>query len=470
MAGIEAARIGLSGNSDPRKLILGFTPRQVQMVVSLADTVGYGGAAGGGKTRGSLNLGYNMCLKYPGYQVLAIRKTLAEAKKQGSLWPEAMSISIELGEEYCEINKSELRVDLWNGSSLQVGYLKDENSHKTYDGSQFQMLIADEATQIRGYQLLYLRSRLRSPHKDWPRRAIFLSNPDRLSPLYNWFAPWVSTKHEWYPYKPGALLYMEVIDEMESTVKHYKEPGPNRRSITFIPALLKDNPFLADTGYDEEIQALSRVERARLGSGDWEASYIKGGFFEIEKIVFKDFMPTDVDWIGEVRSWDTAASENRDGDFTVGLRALSDGYDLLVRDVFREKLTPPELKGTIIKTARRDGKSVRVVIEREGGGMSAAFIDDVRKELKGHIVESVKPHNDKKTRALNAAEMMREGRIHVLRRPWTNEFVSEHEAFPKAKPQGKYDDQVDALTQAELSMFGSGMITAAEWPSIGISI
>lgn len=464
----RGAQVGVGYESNEDNLVLGFTPRQMLMVSSEASIVGYGGSAGGGKTRGAINLAYNYCLQYPGYESVIVRSTFEEAKKQGAIWDEIKDIAYALGPDVCTVNLSTLRVNLCNGSSLQLGALKDESTHNAYKGSQFQLLLADEATEIRGFQLLYLQSRLRvvEEHEDWPVRTIFLSNPDRLSPMYHWLAPWVSTKHDWYPYPPGKLLYMEVLDEKESTVRHFMEPGENRQSITFIPARLHHNPYLKKTDYGKRLAALGRVERERLLYGNWEASYIKGGVFEIDLIQFWDIVSDSRQWQGEVRFWDTAASEKRDGDYTVGLRALSDGETMVVTDIHRQRNRPGELRQIIKRVAERDGPEVRVVLEQEPASQSGEFVNGVRDLLSGYVVESVRPVKDKITRAEPVAAMVRNKKLAVLRRSWSNEFVAELEAFPK----GDYDDQVDALSMAYRAMFRNVKISARSWPGIGVSL
>src|SRR5688500_5438077 len=60
---------------------LGFTPnkgRQTEFLNATECDVGYGGAAGGGKTVALLVLGLTACAQYPGIQVWAFRRSYPE--------------------------------------------------------------------------------------------------------------------------------------------------------------------------------------------------------------------------------------------------------------------------------------------------------------------------------------------------------------------------------------------------------
>ena len=85
--------------------------------------------------------------------------------------------------------------------------------------------------------------------------------------------------------------------------------------------------------------------------------------------------------------------------------------------------------------------SYALLIENKGSGMS--LIQDLMRE--GIRAIEVKPEGDKIMRMNAHTARIEAGNVHVPRRAsWLDEFRKEIMAFPV----GKYDDQVDALSQA----------------------
>ncbi len=104
----------------------------------------------------------------------------------------------------------------------------------------------------------------------------------------------------------------------------------------------------------------------------------------------------------------------------------------------------PDLRRKVIEVHRR-WRSVTsnyaLLIENKGSGMS--LIQDLKRE--GIRAIEVKPEGDKIMRMNAHTARIEAGYVHVPRRAsWLDEFRKEIMAFPV----GKYDDQVDALSQA----------------------
>ena len=110
----------------------------------------------------------------------------------------------------------------------------------------------------------------------------------------------------------------------------------------------------------------------------------------------------------------------------------------------RERLEYPDLRRKIIEVHRRwrnYTNSYALLIEDKGSGMS--LIQDLKRE--GIRAIEVKPSMDKVMRMNAHTARIEAGCVHLPRRAsWLDEFRKEIMAFPAAK----YDDQVDALSQA----------------------
>lgn len=82
------------------------------------------------------------------------------------------------------------------------------------------------------------------------------------------WAAWLDKSHR-NPAKPGELRWYTTIDGEDTEVaKDYLGPNGQRpRSRTFIPALLEDNPDLAETGYASVIEAMPEPLRTMMREG-----------------------------------------------------------------------------------------------------------------------------------------------------------------------------------------------------------
>jgi predicted phage terminase large subunit-like protein len=113
-------------------------------------------------------------------------------------------------------------------------------------------------------------------------------------------------------------------------------------------------------------------------------------------------------------------------------------------EVVRERFEFPDLRRKIIDVHRRwrnHTNSYTLLIEDKGSGMS--LIQDLKGE--GIRAIPVKPTTDKIMRMNAHTARIEAGCVHLPRlASWLDDFRKELMEFPA----GKYDDQVDALSQA----------------------
>lgn len=168
--------------------------------------------------------------------------------------------------------------------------------------------------------------------------------------------------------------------------------------------------------------------------------------------------------VARYQSWDTAEEAGETNAWTVGVTGeiLSD-YRLLIRDVFRDRMTFDILPETISSQARlwnSDGLLQQIVIEDKSSGKSArhtlgATADPWIREL----LTPYRPSGSKEVRAGSASVWCANGMVLLPHPgpavPWLLDFEDELFSFP----QSAYLDQVDAFSQ--LVLFCENFLSAA---------
>lgn len=124
----------------------------------MADVIGYGGSAGGGKSDALLMAGIIACLSFPGCNVGYFRREYPQLEGPGG----AIMRSHELITGLARWNGSLRRWTFPNGSVLQFCHAKDEKDVYNYQSQQFDLILIDEATQFTRFQYRYLRTRNRA--------------------------------------------------------------------------------------------------------------------------------------------------------------------------------------------------------------------------------------------------------------------------------------------------------------------
>lgn len=145
-----------------------------------------------------------------------------------------------------------------------------------------------------------------------------------------------------------------------------------------------------------------------------------------------------------VQSWDTAFKGTATSDYSVCMTFLVKGNLYHLIDVLREKLDYPALKKKVIEHAVIHGADA-VLVENKGSGM--ALVDELRRGgVTGDVMPiAVDPTASKVGRMSAESAQIEAGHVLLPKdAPWLEELRIELLQFP----HGRYDDQVDALSQA----------------------
>lgn len=232
---------------------------------STADIIGYGGAAGGGKSD------------------LACGKALTRHKNTMILRREATQLTGVI-DRLAEILKSRDgyngQAKIWRLPSCQIefGSVPHLGDEAKYQGRPHDLLVFDEAANFLESQVRFLLGWLRTTDPKQRCQALFTFNPPTSAEgqwVIAFFAPWLEKNHP-NPALPGELRWFATIDGKDVEVpngEQFRHAGELIRpmSRTFIPSRVTDNPYLMGTGYMTTLQALPEPLRSQMLNGDFSA-------------------------------------------------------------------------------------------------------------------------------------------------------------------------------------------------------
>jgi predicted phage terminase large subunit-like protein len=187
--------------------------------------------------------------------------------------------------------------------------------------------------------------------------------------------------------------------------------------------------------------------RSELGEGIFAAQYQQcpsqptGHMIKRDSIPRYDQLPIRTKSHYLIQSWDTAIKADANNDCSACATLLVDdqrNYYLL--EVVRDRLLYPELKAQAISQAKKHRPNTILI---EEAGLGRTLIKDLK--AAGFKVIGVIPEGDKLTRVSVQLEKFANGQVFFPREaPWLVDLENELFAFPN----GRFDDQVDALIQA----------------------
>lgn len=239
---------------------------------AVADILGYGGAAGGGKTDTDLAVAIGAATAYPGINIGYFRREFPQLEGPGG----AIMRSRELIGHFSKYNEQKKR---WTfpkkrnnhdkpiSSILQFCHCKDEADVYNYQSLQFDILIIDELTQFTKTMVKYLLTRNRAT-VDYPTFkpfALFSTNPGNVGHQY--------FREEFVDLGPSEQVNI-YINESNKPERHF-----------FIPSKLSDNQKLVtrDPGYADRL-ASTETNRLVLLEGNWD-KFAGQAFSELSRSV-----------------------------------------------------------------------------------------------------------------------------------------------------------------------------------------
>jgi hypothetical protein len=250
---------------------------------SKADIIGYGGAAGGGKT--DLIAGLSIT-KHK--RVLVVRREKAQTEGFTQRMAEIIGSTVGYNSQ-----KSLWRVNAGSAPLIEFGGLDNLGDERRWQGRAHDLKAFDEATEMREAQVRFIMGWMRTANDAIRTQVLLTFNPPTTTEgrwVIAFFAPWLDKKH---PNRamPGELRWFTTIDGRDfevpdarpfvlvdgAPVYDFDETAFSPEEIlrplsrTFIPARVTDNPHYMRSGYMRTLQSLPEPLRSQMLYGDFEA-------------------------------------------------------------------------------------------------------------------------------------------------------------------------------------------------------
>lgn len=257
---------------------------QTMAYYSEADVVGFGGAAGGGKTDLAVGKG------------LTRHRKIAIFRRVGT---ELTAIEDRVSEMVGGTTGYNSQKKIWRnpvpGVQLEFGSVPNLGDEKNYQGRPKDLLVLDEAANMLEQQARFLMGWVRTVIPGQQCQVLMCFNPPTDASgrwIISFFAPWLQRNHP-NPAKPGELRYFAMVEgnEVETptelgktkfvVVDHERvyDFDPKKfkptdiiepQSRTFIPSKVTDNPYMG-ANYMSTLQSLPEPLRSQMLNGDFEA-------------------------------------------------------------------------------------------------------------------------------------------------------------------------------------------------------
>lgn len=260
---------------------------------STADIVGYGGAAGGGKT----DLAAGLIIDSRERALFARRE---KAQTEGVI--QRLTEILGTNEGYSS-QKGAWRLP--DGGLCEFAGLDNPGDERRWQGRPHGVKVFDEVTEQRESQVRFVMGWNRTNRPDFKPRVLMTFNPpttDEGRWVISFFGPWLDENHPLYPTAPGALRWAAMIPDgrgnsTDAWTDSDGKPLDGRefvlvegrmvfdferaqfkpedivqpKSRTFIPARLTDNPYYMASGYMSTLQSLPEPLRSQMLYGDFKA-------------------------------------------------------------------------------------------------------------------------------------------------------------------------------------------------------
>jgi len=280
----------------------------------IARVIGYGGAAGGGKSDSLAGMAVIAGLTFPGIKIGYFRREFPDLEGPGG----AIMRSQELLGGMPKIFKYHATRHRWtfpNGSIWQFCHCKNEDDVYGYKSQQFDIILMDEVTEFTRHQYRYLLTRNRATRPGVTPFMALATNPG--GPGHGWF------KTDFVDSGPP-----ETVNDTEV------EPGKFEKHC-FIPARLADNVILEkrDPGYRATLEAQDEITKKQLLDGDWD-TYAGQYYSEFNRNihVIKPFAIPD--WWKRIRALDYGL----DMTACYWVAASPDGRNYVYRELYEKDL------------------------------------------------------------------------------------------------------------------------------------
>jgi len=235
-------------------------PKQQRALMTAAQEVLYGGAAGSGKSYMMRVLAIVLCMEVANIKVFLFRRMYKELYINHVYSPDGFLVMLKPFIDAGEVtfNKSDGVFNFYNGAQIYLCHAQHENDINAYLGAEIHCLLIDEATQFTEKMIRFIRTRVRLGGLPLPERwkkllpkIIYGTNPGGVSHSY--------FKRGFVSHGEGHVFKAPIQDG-----------GMTRE---YVPAKSGENLVMMrnDAAYGERIMGLGddRLAQAYL-DGNWD--------------------------------------------------------------------------------------------------------------------------------------------------------------------------------------------------------
>lgn len=240
---------------------------QLAAYMSEADELFYGGRAGGGKTDLLLGLALTAHSK-----AIIFRREYEQLK----------AIEERSREIIGDAGKYNAQRKMWRlpGRRLDFGAVQREWDKEKWKGRPHDLKAFDEIADFSESQFRFLTAWARTTDPNQRVRIVTAGNPPTRAEgewIIEYWGPWLDDEHP-HPANPGDLRWFAVVDgkdveQQDNRPFEWKGETIRPKSRTFIPANLRDNPYLMETDYATVLQNLPEPLRSQLLYGDFSIGH-----------------------------------------------------------------------------------------------------------------------------------------------------------------------------------------------------
>ena len=255
---------------------------------SEADIIGFGGAAGGGKTDLVVGL---VSTEHSRSLIVRREKNQTEGIVQ------------RMTEVHGSTDGYSSQKSAWNlqgGRLCEFAGLDNVGDERRWQGRPHDLKAFDEVTEQREQQVRFVMGWTRSSNPSQRLRVLMTFNPPETQDgrwVIDFFGPWLDKMHPLYPTPPGVLRFAAMLPDGQGGSRDKwldrGDPfvlGPNHELVydfdpeeyspeeiikpktrTFIPSRVTDNPYYMASDYISTLQSLPEPLRSQMLFGDFEA-------------------------------------------------------------------------------------------------------------------------------------------------------------------------------------------------------
>jgi predicted phage terminase large subunit-like protein len=193
----------------------------------------------------------------------------------------------------------------------------------------------------------------------------------------------------------------------------------------------------------EEVEALKRTMGSYAAAGQLQQRPAPAAGGILKRHWWKFYGEAPRPFSEVIQSWDCAFKDTRTSDFVVGQVWGRHGADKYLLDQVRGRMDCPATIQAVKRLSEKWPQAEAKLVEDKANG--PAVIATLKHEIVGLI--AVNPEGGKEVRAHAVSPQIEAGNVYLpdpTIAPWIGGFIDECAAFPN----GAYDDQVDAMSQA----------------------